>query len=412
MNRFQIVILGVLLLFSAPLQAQTLRAPAGWTQNVAGGVTTWSQNQSRLVLGAPQTFSGDIAVFLQKQIARDLPSRGTLLQKGAVSRDETNNVSVPYTFQNQSVVYAAFAQGAQKRFLMFSAPDAMTLLNQSNVLFELARQIDAAAKTAPAKNAPAKNPAPRRAAIAKQPANTSTPRVTKPRRNQAKKSPGGARKSVSPIATPRARLSASKIVGVYLVENWDIGVGGAMILVYDPVLLLRDGSAFDSLEIPPTDFDVAASKRAQPRDWGRWTRTKDGFRVVWNRPKDTDEIKNENRCVPAKPGERLNRAYSSTSGGGNTAMGGDVMIAISGTYEFFPDGRFSTERSAGGTSSSITTLSKSKNAGTYRLDGHALTLRFNDGKTLRRLFYFYPSEKSRSDVIGIGSSTYIGEKRR
>lgn len=38
----------------------------------------------------------------------------------------------------------------------------------------------------------------------------------------------------------------------------------------------------------------------------------------------------------------------------------------------------------------------------YRLDGHAITLTFPDGRTETRLFYFFPDSDT---AIGLGSDT-------
>jgi hypothetical protein len=51
--------------------------------------------------------------------------------------------------------------------------------------------------------------------------------------------------------------------------------------------------------------------------------------------------------------------------------------------------------------------SKSDESGTYKLDGYAIELKYNNGKTERRFFYFYPDSKKH---FGIGYSVYMPKR--
>jgi hypothetical protein len=82
----------------------------------------------------------------------------------------------------------------------------------------------------------------------------------------------------------------------------------------------------------------------------------------------------------------LSTRYKRISGGGNTALGGEVMIARSSIYTFTPDGRFRIEGSVGASNSgeqtgvSTTLQSESAMAGRYALDDHTLVLTYSDGR--------------------------------
>ncbi len=87
------------------------------------------------------------------------------------------------------------------------------------------------------------------------------------------------------------------------------------------------------------------------------------------------------------------------SGGGNTAMGGDVMIAVSNRYDFRSDGTYGRGGSTGATNSGATSgvssaMSRRRppEGGRYGLDRHTLTLTGPDGRS-RRLFFAYGSQK-------------------
>lgn len=95
-------------------------------------------------------------------------------------------------------------------------------------------------------------------------------------------------------------------------------------------------------------------------------------------------------------------------GGGNTAMGGNTMIVISNNINFNDKGQFTMKKVAGGSNTdfdvSTSTYSNSNSAGTYKLNGYSIEMRYNNGQVVRKLFYFYPDSR---DAFGIGDDAYV-----
>lgn len=77
----------------------------------------------------------------------------------------------------------------------------------------------------------------------------------------------------APTARPGGGVKASQIAGIYCQPSYGGGAGGAVSVSYEPVLALKDGTYCGGFEVPPSDLDIAASRRAHPRQWGRWRGT-------------------------------------------------------------------------------------------------------------------------------------------
>ena len=364
----------------APAWAQTnLNAPPGWTPSRSGTTSYWTRGASKLKLTAPAQ-TQDVRAFFQTQVAKDAGYRGPLRSKGAVQATANGGYSAIYTFANAVVAYGAFKRSDGARFLALSSPNIESLQNDLPALKNIASQIQ------------------RGAAMQPRPTSATSKSQSAPAKIEYQGVPG------------KKYLSDSQVIGIYLNENYTSGVGGMPILEYDAVMLLRDGTAYEDFEVPPTELNVASFKKARPRRVGRWKKTAKGYSVLFNGDKTPSDLKASFKVKPASTGQKLSGQYTTIGGGGNTALGGDVMIAYSNEFNFDRQGHFSGERSGGGGNSGVTVSSTSKNAGTYTLSGYTLRLKYNDGRVVRKLFYFYPDEGSKGKpVIGIGSSAYIPE---
>ena len=357
--------------------AQTLTAPSGWTPGASGSTQVWTRGQSKLKLSAPVP-AANTRAFFDAQVARDASYRGAVRSKGAVKATANGGYSAIYTFANGVVAYGAFRRSDGARFLALSAPNFAALKRDLPALQNIATQLQHSR--------------------APQPRPTSA--VNKSQMAPAKTSYQG--------VLGHKYLSESQIVGIYLDENYTSGVGGMPVLEYDAVMLLRDGTAYEDFEVPPTELNLASFKKARPSRVGKWKRTAKGFSVLFNGDKTASEIKASFKVKPASAGQKLAGSYETIGGGGNTALGGDVMVAYSNSYTFAPNGRFSGDRSGGGNAPGVAVSSTSKNAGTYSVSGYTLILKYNGGQTVRKLFYFYPDKDSASKpVIGIGDSAYV-----
>jgi hypothetical protein len=184
-----------------------------------------------------------------------------------------------------------------------------------------------------------------------------------------------------------------------------------VIIEYRPYLLLQNGTIYRYPTVAPYDLDVAASKTAEPNKWGTWKQ--DGKTLTVTLPEKgvmkTEQWKsNWFFAKPPVVNEKIKGAFMTIGGGGNTAMGGNTMIVISNTINFNDKGQFTMKKTAGGTNTdfdvSTSAYSNSNAAGTYKLNGYSIEMRYNNGQVVRKLFYFYPDAR---DAFGIGDDAYV-----
>jgi hypothetical protein len=220
-------------------------------------------------------------------------------------------------------------------------------------------------------------------------------------------------KTTTPLTAPGQGLKPAAIKGVVIHEESGIGVGGMVIIEYNPYLMLANGTVYRSPEVAPYDLDVAASKTAEPNKWGTWKL--EGKTMIVTLPykgvMKTERWNNWFWTKVPQPNEKLKGAFETIGGGGNTALGGNTMIMYSKTITFNDKGQFTTKKTSGGSNSDFdvntTTYAKSNAAGIYRLDGYSIEMKYNNGEVVRKLFYFYPDSRT---TFGIGGSAYIPDK--
>ncbi|SMB86419.1 hypothetical protein [Deinococcus hopiensis] len=196
-------------------------------------------------------------------------------------------------------------------------------------------------------------------------------------------------------------LKDSQIQGVYSELSYSTGVGGMMITTYPASLFLKDGTVYNDPYWAPNSFNYKLSRELEPQKWGKWTKQGKNFLIKWG-DGSTDTFEVQETLKPAPAGLKLSGTYSSISGGGNTALGGDVVVAVTNAYTFTPQGTFKGGRSASGSTSNVTTLSQSSTSGTYSISGYGITLKYGDGGQ-KRLFFFVRSPK----LVTIGGSDHL-----
>ncbi|OQP60939.1 hypothetical protein A3860_04200 [Niastella vici] len=212
---------------------------------------------------------------------------------------------------------------------------------------------------------------------------------------------------------PVKGLKATEIKGVVINLEYSYGVGGAVESEYMPYLLLNDGSLYSNPVVSPYEFDVALSKQREPKKWGTWKLSGGAITVNWPARNKTERWeKNWFWARPAAGNEKIEGAFTSISGAGNTAIGGNVMTVSSKNILFNTFGRFALTGVGVGTnytdySIATSAYSKKDEAGAYALNGYSIELRFNNGTTMRRAFYFYPKDKAH---FGIGNHVYIQKR--
>jgi hypothetical protein len=214
------------------------------------------------------------------------------------------------------------------------------------------------------------------------------------------------------IASPGKGVKSTDIHSVIMHLEYESGMGGGIYPVYNAYILFKNGSIYKYPVVSPADLLVAVSKQTEPLKWGTWQMNGTIISSYWaaEQPKyqhETWEKSSYYITVAAKKGEQLEGSFKTLSGGGNTALGGDVMVMTSENISFAKDGKFTTARVAGVSSGRDiweNTNSSSNEAGTYLLDEYTIELRYNNGKTERSFFFFYPDSKKH---FGIGQSIYM-----
>lgn len=208
---------------------------------------------------------------------------------------------------------------------------------------------------------------------------------------------------------PAAKLAAAALVpDAAFAGNWSnvsevlfrsvagIGVGGMVVMEFAPMVLLKDGTYYDVGDGALEDVDLAAEQSARPDSFGRWSQSGGSYILTHADGETKSYALQDGVLFKAYPAEEatLSARYKRISGGGNTALGGEMMVARSSTYSFTPDGRFQMAGSVGASSSGeqsgvATTLQgDSAAAGRYTLDRHTLVLTFDDGRQERHFFAF------------------------
>lgn len=214
-------------------------------------------------------------------------------------------------------------------------------------------------------------------------------------------------------------LKPAQVKGMTMHLEYTMGVGGMMVAEYAPYLMLADGTIYNDPIISPYKFDVAKSRQLEPKKWGTWKEVGKTIVISWpnkDREKDRSETweKNWFWARPAATGEKIKGSYKTISGGGNTALGGNVMIVSATDLTFNEQGQFTKASVGGGSNSgdfgvSSSTYAHKDAAGTYTLNGYSLELKYNNGKVESKSFYFYPDSK---EAFGVGSSPYVPKGKK
>lgn len=222
-------------------------------------------------------------------------------------------------------------------------------------------------------------------------------------------------KKTEPIITGGKTLKSDEIKGVVLNLEYGYGAGGMVIAEYNPYLLLKDGSIYKAPKISPYELNVALSRQAEPEKWGTWKL--DGKIMEVQLPekgliKTKRWEKNWYWARPAENNEKIQGAFKTVGGGGNTAFDGTTMIVIGSNIAFNNKGQFTLEKYSGGSSYDfdwgVSTSSKKNTTGTYSLNGYSIELKFNNNEVIKKIFYFFPDSKM---AFGLGTDTYTDIKK-
>ncbi len=220
------------------------------------------------------------------------------------------------------------------------------------------------------------------------------------------------------VTAPGKGVQMAQIAAVVndYVVNFD---GMSSNIVNEVYLLLRDGTIYNQLPVPPDQFDAAKSRQKEPARWGKWRAKGAGYEVSWNgKPYQTLP---GDKVIPAPAGTKLNarfgavRSYSYGFGGSYSYWGAS----------FTPDGRFRKDNRGGSSTNTagiegVPTVTsgydeggsavvgqadgvgiasvKKRNPngdreGDYSLSGYTMTLRFDNGEIARIPFFFRRADR-------------------
>ncbi len=210
-------------------------------------------------------------------------------------------------------------------------------------------------------------------------------------RTPASRTPAGATGGAYPYVVPVGQgVPASKVEAI--VHDQTFHQNGMDMWSIDRVfVLLKDGSVHEGFRTPLDSWDVAASRRGEPKTWGRWKKAGAGYVASWGG--GAYEQLPGGATIAMPTGSRLDGVWSR---GESRSSGIAVSSYRLAKVRFTKDGRFAKEmRSGAGTTApyasatgtSVTRTSAGSGAGTYRIEGYLIVLRYDDGAVARVPFF-------------------------
>lgn len=179
---------------------------------------------------------------------------------------------------------------------------------------------------------------------------------------------------------------------------------------FEPVVLFKNGEYFDVGEEALDMLDVAASKAKRPLAWGKWKKSGNTYYLTDSKNNTTDYQLGTGSWFPAYPysaSVKLKAAYENTSGGD---YGNGTNALFKTEIHFLDETHFTHNTNSGITTPNAAGWNKSNSSGTYKIYGHTLELKYNDGKTVKQSFAFGASgspAKPTNTMIFIGGDAYV-----
>lgn len=243
------------------------------------------------------------------------------------------------------------------------------------------------------------------------------------------------------VTAPGKGLAAKDIEAI--VYRWEqvYEIGGLQLHDY-AYLLLKDGTVYPGLPVPPEDMDVAASKKNESKSWGRWRKGGGNYEVAWpDAPHKFEPLKQANVVLPAQPNERAHGTWTGASshsilGGGGSWLNWGVTLTSAGRFEKFRSGGsgsgqmgelsgtgvttgavFDDEGASsvvvgpnfGGGSQAKSEKTKADRSGTYVLNGYTLELRYDNGAVVRLPFFWSDAKR---DMVWFEGSLLAAPKEK
>ncbi len=246
---------------------------------------------------------------------------------------------------------------------------------------------------------------------------TNLPAAAAPANKPAPSIPASAPPSTPPVAAnPAGSGNAAKLAAEIEGFGFDsctrVGYGGMVMFVPCPVVLFRNGSALKDVEGLNHAQGMAAHRKDNPEDWTQWQRSGERIQLM---KKDGWKNITYTAVYSALPKNfRLDGRYHSSSGTGNTAMGGGQAVIAWSDYLFSPDGRVQRDGGAGssstGSGASVTAASTAASRnGRYRIDGLILAIDYDDGSKERRVIIADPKDEGKG-TMWLDGEGYVYKK--
>lgn len=417
---FKNLLIGMVLMGSVSLAAAP-DVPVGWKKQAQG--ENWILQPEDLKAGAtyqvvvfPATpLKGqDLDAWLKAVISKDAAKRGKVTQNDGIREQNSIHIGTVEVKTQKTTLYLLYfafqaENGLGQVMLVQTAKDAAVGGHYNSDTADILSGLieDLAAQTAPSVQPQSKASA----AEKPEPEDEDAP--------------------FKWITKPGKGVQSGEIEGLYLAYMPKFN-GLTLLYEYHEqlALLLKDGTAYLGLRVPPEDLDVKASRKNEPDQWTKWKSSGQKLLLLDAKNQRWQELKSR-KVVAAISGEKLNGDFEYLENNSNVYYGGSIfeehfLFSSRGTFEISASSEFGAmnsgaqvmgyaQQSRDGESGAVTTSAGiSFNTetqgpdpgryGTYRLNGYTLELHLQNGKVQRKLFFFTSSKK---DEIFIEKATYF-----
>ena len=190
------------------------------------------------------------------------------------------------------------------------------------------------------------------------------------------------------VELPRGGLKTADVEAVWL-ESFSNNASGTFQVVYNGIVLLRDGRACDCFDRALGAIIPEQSQAEDAEVWGQWVRQGPNIMVTWSDGDTTELIADEATLMAGGDAQtRIAGSFKHTAVGGNLMLGNSFLSES--WYEFRADGTFSSDRAS---SFSVTVgnqaapdavigggSSGAGPRGIYEIDGYNMKLTYPDGR--------------------------------
>jgi len=195
---------------------------------------------------------------------------------------------------------------------------------------------------------------------------------------------------------------------VILDSGTRMGIGGALTMTMEPIVLLKDGSASTDTSFIPHVLNLKKHQAAYPEKWTTWKKV--GAKYQINTKKGWQDVSFNEPYLALPENQKIEGKYEAYSGGGNSAVGGSAGMVRISNVEFSKDGRFLEGKFTAHTSTHFDNRFASAYSddgrGAYFINGYLLTLAYENGH-IKIASIVYSSKNERA--IWLDDKVYFKE---